>query len=245
MKNVRLPLILGTLLLLTQAALAKDYWIQVATYGEKVSKDYFEEAGVSNVVQKLDQTKIYRYYIKGFNNESSAEAVKEAVVDKGFRYAKVVDMEEFRAKCAAACPPKQKFKKIYFNYDKADLKAKSRKTLNEVSRIVKSDPDLVVEVQGHTDSRGAERYNLNLSENRAKQAQTFLVRRGIPRNRVMTKYYGESDPVALNVDNDGKDSKVGRRFNRRVEILIYRRGDRQPITDRMRYEGIPRGLRNY
>ena len=75
-----------------------------------------------------------------------------------------------------------------------------------------------VEIQGHTDSKGTEEYNMKLGERRAESVKTYLGTQGISADRVATKSFGESDPVADNTIN-GKDNPAGRALNRRVVII--------------------------
>ncbi len=76
-------------------------------------------------------------------------------------------------------------------------------------------PDRVVELEGHTDSRGTDAYNLELSQRRAEAVMAELVDRfGISPSRVTAKGFGESQPVANN------DSEQGRAENRRVIITV-------------------------
>ncbi len=70
-----------------------------------------------------------------------------------------------------------------------------------------------IELQGHTDNIGAKEYNMDLSLRRANAVATYLVDKGILRNRMATTGYGYSNPVALN------GTKFGRALNRRVNIM--------------------------
>ena len=69
-------------------------------------------------------------------------------------------------------------------------------------------------VDGHTDDQGADAYNQRLSERRAEAVAVYLSARGVERARITARGFGESRPVGLN------DSEIGRRKNRRVEIVI-------------------------
>ena len=70
-------------------------------------------------------------------------------------------------------------------------------------------------VVGHTDSNGSDNYNMSLSERRANAAVNYLVSRGVDRSRLRAAGRGETEPVASN------DSDAGRQQNRRVEVAIY------------------------
>jgi outer membrane protein OmpA-like peptidoglycan-associated protein len=101
---------------------------------------------------------------------------------------------------------------INFDFDKATLKPGSEKVLLEIVKLLKSSPDLKVEVQGHTDNVGGKDYNLKLSQARAETVKAFLVLHGIEASRLTPKGYGLDRPVASN------DTEEGRAKNRRVEL---------------------------
>jgi outer membrane protein OmpA-like peptidoglycan-associated protein len=81
---------------------------------------------------------------------------------------------------------------IYFDFDKSDLRDISVDELNKLVKIMKDHPTMIIELGGHTDSRGDEIYNKYLSEQRANVARDYLVSKGIDKARIQTKGYGES-----------------------------------------------------
>ncbi len=99
---------------------------------------------------------------------------------------------------------------INFDFDKATLRPGSEKVLLEVLKVLKSRPEMKVEVQGHTCSLGGREYNLKLSQARAETVKNFLVQHGIEESRLNPKGYGLELPVASN------DTEAGRAQNRRV-----------------------------
>lgn len=104
--------------------------------------------------------------------------------------------------------------KVLFGFDRSDLSASAETNLDKLSNILKEYPDTNIEIQGHTDSKGADSYNLSLSERRASAVATYLRGRGIASSRIRTKGFGETAPVATN------DTEDGRSQNRRVDFLI-------------------------
>ena len=104
--------------------------------------------------------------------------------------------------------------KILFAFSSYTLGAAASSNLDKLATILKEYPDTDIEVQGHTDSRGTDEYNMGLSEKRAGAVATYLRGKGIPSNRIRTKGFGESAPVATN------DTEEGRAQNRRVNFLI-------------------------
>ena len=104
------------------------------------------------------------------------------------------------------------FRNIYFDFNKATIKPESEPILDEVSDFLKANPAMKMEIQGHTDSKGTAAYNLKLSERRAASVKDYLVKNGIASNRLTTKGYGLTKPVATN------STEEGRAKNRRVEF---------------------------
>lgn len=100
--------------------------------------------------------------------------------------------------------------KVYFDTDKAIIKPESEAVLKDFADILKSNPKLKFEIQGHTDSVASDEHNFKLSQDRAKAVVDNLVSKGIENSRLTPKGYGESDP-----DYDNK-TEEGREKNRRV-----------------------------
>ncbi len=106
---------------------------------------------------------------------------------------------------------------IFFDYDKATLKEESFPELNRVVKFLNDNPNVEIEIDGHTDSRGSDEYNLALSENRSKSVADYLVSKGISQDRLTYKGYGESRPLADNETDEGRE------MNRRVEFRIMKK----------------------
>ena len=94
------------------------------------------------------------------------------------------------------------------------MKPKSKTELDRLAELLKSNPDLKIEIAGHTDNQGNAEANQVLSENRAKAVRDFLVRVDIDEARLTYKGYGQVEPIASN------DTDVGRQQNRRTEFRI-------------------------
>jgi OOP family OmpA-OmpF porin len=103
---------------------------------------------------------------------------------------------------------------IGVNFDTAKwiIKSKYDPILNDVVAILKKNPSLKLEIEGHTDNRGSAAYNQQLSENRAKAVMDYLIAKGIAPNRLTARGYGLSQPAASN------STAAGRAQNRRVEL---------------------------
>jgi OOP family OmpA-OmpF porin len=105
-------------------------------------------------------------------------------------------------------------KGVNFDNDSAALRADARPILDEAVTTLKRYPQLRVEVAGHTDDRGSDAYNLDLSQRRAQAVLDYFVQMGIDAARLVPKGYGETAPVADNATD------AGRAKNRRVELRI-------------------------
>jgi OOP family OmpA-OmpF porin len=101
---------------------------------------------------------------------------------------------------------------ILFDFDKAIIKAKYYPDLDEIVRVLNENPDLSVEVQGHTCWIGTKRYNQKLSERRAKAVVEYFKKKGIDPSRISWKGYGETKPAFPNTEREGRIK------NRRVEL---------------------------
>ena len=103
---------------------------------------------------------------------------------------------------------------IYFDFDKTTLKSESFVELDKVVEFLNNNPTVEIEIAGHTDSKGSDDYNLNLSQGRAEAVVNYLIEQKIDSYRLSAKGYGETVPV------DTNDTEEGRAENRRVEFTI-------------------------
>ncbi len=83
---------------------------------------------------------------------------------------------------------------IYYDFDKWDIRADARPTLDKLARDMELNPKIRIQLSSHTDCRGNDRYNEDLSQKRAQSAVDYLVSKGIERDRLVAKGYGESVP---------------------------------------------------
>lgn len=104
--------------------------------------------------------------------------------------------------------------KILFSFSKSDLSDAAKANLDRLVTVLNKYPKTNIEVQGHTDSRGTDEYNMGLSERRAVTVADYLKSRGIMDTRIATKGFGESAPAYSN------DTVEGQAQNRRVEFII-------------------------
>lgn len=105
-------------------------------------------------------------------------------------------------------------KNIFFDTDKYDLKPESVAELRRLTDLLQKNPQLKIEIGGHTDNVGSDEHNIRLSENRAKAVVDFLTSKGITPDRLLHKGYGKNNPI------DTNDTPEGRANNRRTEFKV-------------------------
>ncbi|PSQ85246.1 MAG: OmpA family protein [Bacteroidetes bacterium QH_2_63_10] len=104
---------------------------------------------------------------------------------------------------------------LLFGFDSANLRSDAERDLAEFANSMKEFEETKILIVGHTDSKGSESYNQDLSERRASSAAGYLQEQGLDSSRLNTVGKGESEPVATN------ETAEGRQQNRRVEVAIY------------------------
>ena len=110
-------------------------------------------------------------------------------------------------------------KYINFDFNKATLKASSYPRLDQMVSILNEYPDYSLSIAGHTDSKGDDNYNLRLSYERAAAARKYMLDHGIPAERIESRGYGETKPLADN------KTAAGQALNRRVDFDPYLTGE--------------------
>ncbi|MCF7971084.1 MAG: OmpA family protein [Methylococcaceae bacterium] len=109
------------------------------------------------------------------------------------------------------------FNNVEFAFNKAEIQPQYAPLFDNAVQVLQNNPSMTVLLEGHTDSRGTAIYNQGLSERRALAVKNLLVNKGIKSNRLTTKSFGESRPIATN------DTEAGRAENRRVDFTVTRR----------------------
>jgi OmpA-OmpF porin, OOP family len=110
-----------------------------------------------------------------------------------------------------------RLKNIYFDFDKTTLKKESFTELNKVVDFLKQNNSVEIEISGHTDNKGSDEYNENLSQGRSQSVVDYLISQGIDSFRLTAHGYGESKPI------DSNDTDEGRANNRRVEFTVLKK----------------------
>lgn len=108
---------------------------------------------------------------------------------------------------------------IYFAYNKANIRPESYEILDKVVEYMKDNPDIKIELSAHTDSRGSDRYNEDLSQRRAQSTVNYLKEHGVKMKRMIAKGYGE-EKLLNRCENGMECSEEKHQENRRVEIKV-------------------------
>lgn len=109
---------------------------------------------------------------------------------------------------------------LYFEYDRAELHPRAQKQLEIVAGLLKSDPSKKLHIEGHTDDKGTDNYNLQLSRSRAETVKRQLGALGVSEDQIVTVALGKAQPLSPNQKADGSDDPEGRSKNRRAEIFL-------------------------
>lgn len=102
---------------------------------------------------------------------------------------------------------------IFFEFNRSVIRRQSFPILDTIAQVLRDYPDIRIEVQGHTDSRGNDAFNMRLSQGRSEAVRTYLVQQGIDGSRLTAQGYGETQPIESN------STATGRALNRRVEFV--------------------------
>ena len=203
-----------------------------ASFGGAVdfSKDYVEEMKGNNFINKWHhvaiavknrQLKVYvdqyrvlvvpdtkdDYFSVGFGGIGSED---QPIIFKNVRVASGGNMNMIGKKFTES---KIVTHGINFDIDKASIKPESMGTLNMIVQVMKDNPDVKFEVDGHTDNTGTAAHNLTLSQQRADAVKDQLIKMGIDASRLTSKGFGDSKPISDNNTLEGKAN------NRRVEFV--------------------------
>jgi outer membrane protein OmpA-like peptidoglycan-associated protein len=116
--------------------------------------------------------------------------------------------------------------KIYFEFGKADIQAQSYGILDEVARVLNENPEVGrIRIEGHTDDKGSDSFNLTLSQARTDSVRKYLINKGVPADRLDAVGYGETRPIADNATPEGREK------NRRVEFVLIDQAPPAPAPE--------------
>ncbi|MBF0308077.1 MAG: OmpA family protein [Magnetococcales bacterium] len=213
MRSIRSLLMVGVVGLFCGSAGAVD----VPWDGDNGWKQWHPHRDVKAISVVGTQT----YFGSGKDVEVDAAPVVADVMP-----AVAVAPEPVKVQCPGSPPPKGVkldaegcwvIDPVHFDFNKAQIRKLDKANLDGVAKALLENPHIVLDVNGHTDARGSDKYNQGLSERRARAVTDYLVKKGVDRGRLLNTGYGEKKPV------DDNKSKKGRANNRRVELAPKRR----------------------
>jgi len=127
-----------------------------------------------------------------------------------------------QANLIVTLPPPHHFR-IHFDFDEWAIRNDALDTMSKIATLMREYPEMQMTVEGHTDAKGTDDYNMSLGERRAKSVlDYFLAHYGLDPSRFSLISKGESEPLVSNVTIDGKDNPEGRAYNRRAEFIEKR-----------------------
>lgn len=164
-------------------------------------------------LEQASDYKIYGQKPKWLSSEAIYETTKGLDRSKDLYVKITLSMQQPTAQAVI------RLDKIYYDYDKCDIKPRSAEELDRLVKLMNDYPDMIIELSSHTDSRGSLEYNTQLSQCRADAALAYLIAKGISSTRIYPKGYGETKPV--NECIDGVEcSEIKHQENRRTEFKI-------------------------
>lgn len=112
---------------------------------------------------------------------------------------------------------------VLFDFDKAEILAAAEPTLQDIAKLINAPSTGAVAIEGHTDSKGSDSYNKDLSLRRAQAVAQWLGAHGVDKAKLSVRGLGATKPVQPNQLANGADNPQGRAQNRRVEFLLPNR----------------------
>jgi len=180
----------------------------VSFVSEKTKKVY---TGVTNAEGKFEilipKGDEYKVKYKAFSDDKDYKTIKIPMVE---------GLLKFNYTIKVALPKVYTLKDVFFDTGKSTLKPESDKALDQLAEYMKLKKTLVIEIAGYTDNVGNDAANQKLSEDRANAVRNYLIKKGVDAARLTAKGYGDSDPVASN------DTEDGRQQNRRTEVHVIK-----------------------
>jgi len=173
---------------------------------------------------QIDSLKEYKVtgMMEGFFNGSafiSAKGVKGIPGDTVELYTEIV-LDKKPIETTTTGGGQIKLKNIYYDLDDTTLRAESFPELDKLVKLLNENPELVIQINSHTDSRGGDKYNERLSRGRANSVVAYLIQKGIGNERLLAKGWGETTPDVLIQDEKLSDGTIVPKGTALIESLI-------------------------
>lgn len=163
----------------------------------------------------LDENSDYELLAERTNFRSD----RASITTKGLKSAAPIEQSLYLTPIVIDKPIR--IENIYYDFDKSNIRKDAAVELDKLVAIMKENPTIWIELGSHTDSRGNDQYNQWLSQSRANSAVQYIIDRGIEKNRITARGYGESVPVNR-CTNGVKCSEADHQLNRRTEFKIIK-----------------------
>lgn len=188
------------------------------TFGREVNKYQTNESGAF-VFEKVNPNQTYRLQANAATYTPNETMVSVAIYDKETEANIALDQDSYKIQQGLDLAKALSLRHIYFDLDKSNIRKDARVELEKIVEVLNQFPSLKIEIGSHTDSRQSKSYNQALSQRRAKSTLDYLVQRGINKNRLTAKGYGETQLV--NNCADGVScSEAEHQLNRRSTFVI-------------------------
>ncbi|XCF06908.1 OmpA family protein [Tamlana crocina] len=183
--------------------------------GAELSRTLTGEDGSYSLSVSPFESYTLNTYKDGFKDSAS-----EFYTNRGYKTAYRKDLELLTTEPVIAKVDDEMrivLENIYFDFNKWNVKEESFISLNKIIKVLKEHPDMKLAINAHTDNKGRDAYNMNLSNKRAASAVKYLIKNGISKSRLQSKGFGESKPL---IDCKNNCSEEDLQANRRVEFVI-------------------------
>jgi peptidoglycan-associated lipoprotein len=169
---------------------------------------------------RLQADKRYRVYTykNGFVKDSTE--INTIGMNKSYTFKKQFSLEPAEPETEIVTINQPiRMNNIYYDYDDDKILPDAERDLQNLFDLMQEYPEMVIELSSHTDARGNDNYNIDLSQRRANNAKRWLVRKGIDSDRIVAKGYGESQ-ILNECKNNVECTEEQHRKNRRTEFKI-------------------------
>lgn len=187
-------------------------------FGREINRYQTNESGTF-VFEKVNPNQTYRLQANAATYTPNETTVSVAIYDKEAEANIALDQDSYKIQQGLDLAKALSLRHIYFDLDKSNIRKDARVELEKIVEVLNQFPSLKIEIGSHTDSRQSKSYNQALSQRRAKSTLDYLVQRGINKNRLTAKGYGETQ--LINQCADGvKCSEAEHQLNRRSTFVI-------------------------
>jgi outer membrane protein OmpA-like peptidoglycan-associated protein/tetratricopeptide (TPR) repeat protein len=196
----------------------KNAKVKIYRKDKETDERYFQTMTIANdsgnfsIPLEPNQDYIVRVEKEGFLSEEQELSTDDQMNNKN--YSLDYSLDEITEEPS-------KIENIQYEFGSTELSEDAKRYIDfSILKTLRENPDIIIEIGAHTDSKGTEGFNQNLSQKRAESVVKYLRSKGIAKERLQAKGYGETNPVAPNQNQDGSDNPEGRALNRRTEFKV-------------------------